>query len=448
MTATRAIPGPKGRLFTGSMREARQRPLELMLELTRDYGDVSQVRMGPMRLIVVNHPDYVKHVLQENHANYGRPAFVSMVRSLIGNGLLFSEGELWLRQRRTMQPMFHRERIAGFARTMAAAVAARVRDWRARSSNLPLDISREMARLTFEIVGRTLFSTDLSVEASALGAAIQFILKWLDQRVAQPLAAPLFIPTADNRRFRAAQRLLAETISRLIAERRATQVDLGDLLSMLLAAADPESAQNMGDKQIHDEVLTILSAGYETTSSALEWTLLLLAQHPKAAQRLRAEQRAVCGEQPPTPAQLPQMTYTRMVIDESLRLYPPAFGLQRRALADDVIGGYRIPKGARILVSPYALQRHPGFWPEPDAFDPERFSPEQTKTRPRFSYLPFGAGPRQCIGNAFALMELQLLLPTLVGAFHFELAENADFTPQPRMTLRPRGPLLMHVRPA
>ena len=204
----------------------------------------------------------------------------------------------------------------------------------------------------------------------------------------------------------------------------------------------------MSDEQLRAELLTFLIAGYETTSASLEWTLLLLLQHRDVAERVRAEQRAVAGERPPAPDQLPSMPYTKMVLDEALRLYPPVFGLSRRALAADEIGGYLVPEGMQVLVSPYALHRNPVFWPAPEAFDPQRFAPELVKTRPRFAHIPFGGGPRQCIGNAFAMMELQVLVPTLIGALNFELAAGADPTPNPRMTLRPRGPLLMHVRGA
>lgn len=446
--ATKTIPGPKGSFFTGSMKEARERPLELLLEVTRTYGDVSQIRMGPIRLVILNHPDHVKRVLQEKSSTYGRPPFVKLMRRVVGNGLLFSEGDFWRRQRRTMQPMFHRERVAGFARTMGQVVSARIQAWRARATEAPLDVSREMAHLTFAIVGRTLFSTDLSGEASELGAAIQFVLRWLDDRNSDPVAWPLFVPTAENRRFRAAQRLFADTTARMIAERRATRVDPGDLLSMLLAARDPETGEGMSDRQIHDEVFTFLVAGYETTSAALEWTLMLLAQHPDAQERVRAEQRAVCGARAPMPDDLPSMPFTRRVIDESLRLYPPVFGLSRRVVEDDEIAGYRIPEGAQVLVSPFAVHRHPELWERPDAFDPERFATERAKDRPRYAHFPFGGGPRQCIGNAFAIMELQVLLPAMLGAFRFALAEGADLTPQPRMTLRPRGPMRMHLAPA
>jgi cytochrome P450 len=445
------IPGPKARFFLSHLRKARAAPLDCVLELTRTYGDVSQVWLGPNRLIIINHPDAIKHVLLDHSANYGRPAFVALLRRVVGNGLLFSEGDFWLRQRRTMQPMFHRERIAGFAKIMGQFVAARVSAWRERDSaaQAPLDLSQEMARLTFEIVGRALFSTDLASESSALGAAIQLTLKWLDVRTASPLSAPLFIPTADNRRFRAAQRLFATTISRMATERRERDPNAeqpGDLLAMLLAARDPETGHGMSDKQLHDELLTFLIAGYETTSAALEWTLILLARHPDVAERVRREQHAICGARPPAVDDLPRMPYTRMVLDEALRLYPPVFGLSRRVLQPDVIAGYEIPKGAQLLVSPYAMHRHPKLWEHPDRFYPEHFEAERVKQRPRFAYFPFGGGPRQCIGNAFAMLELQVLVPTILGAFEIELAEGADAAPQARMTLRPRGPVLMRVR--
>jgi len=293
-----------------------------------------------------------------------------------------------------------------------------------------------------------LFSSELGRTADRLGPAIQHMLAWLNERTASPLAPPLFIPTAANRRFRAARALIAQTVSQLIAERRAATTEPGDLLSMLLLARDAETGEGMTDAQLHDEVLTFLIAGYETTSSALEWTLILLAQHPSAAQRVRAEQREVCGSRAPTPAELPRMPYTRMVIDEALRLYPPVFGLTRRVVHDAELGGYHVPKGAQVLVSPYALHRRPELWGDPDRFDPERFAPVRVAQRHRYAHVPFGAGPRQCIGNAFAMMELQVLIPSLIGALHFELADNTHVTPQTCMTLRPRGPVLMRVQDA
>lgn len=444
-TSRLSIPGPRGHFLTGSWKEAQSRPLEYVLEVTREYGDLSQVRLGPTRLIIVNAPDLVKQVLQEKHANYGRPAFVPLLRRVVGNGLLFSEGDYWLRQRRIMQPSFHRERIAGFARTMAAAVERRVEALCARPPGEPLDMSREMQRLSFEIVGRALFSAELRDDADALGAAIQCTLGWLNDRTVRPIAPPLFVPTASNRRFGAAQRLFASTITGMIDARRSGRQEPDDLLSMLLAARDPDTGAGMTDAQLHDEILTFLIAGYETTSAALEWTLILLARHPGAQERVRAEHLAVCGARAPAPDELSRMPYARMVIDETLRLYPPVFGLSRRVIADDELQGRRIPRGSQLLVSPYAMHRSPTLWEHPGEFDPDRFTPAIHKLRHRYAYIPFGAGPRLCIGNAFAMMELQVLIPTLIGALHLELDGRADVRPKTEMTLRPRGPVLMRV---
>jgi cytochrome P450 len=274
-------------------------------------------------------------------------------------------------------------------------------------------------------------------------------LRWLNRRTQNPFAAPLFIPTAENREFRAARQLFAHTVLQLIQERRQRPADGADLLSVLIAARDADSGECMSDQQLQDEVLTFLIAGLETTSVALTWTFALLAQHPEVLQRVRAEHRAVCGKnQPPRPDQLAQLPYARMVIDEVLRLYPPAFGLTRRVVQADEIDGYAIPKGAQLLVSSYALHRHPQLWAAPDSFAPElHFAPEQVEARSRFAYIPFGAGARQCIGQAFALMELQILVPTLASAFDFSLV-GAPPKPEPTMTLRPGGPVLMRVQPA
>jgi cytochrome P450 len=432
----------------GHLKPARERPLEYVLEVTRTYGDVVQLRLGPSRLIIVNHPDHVKRVLQEKHSHYGRPAFVALIRKVVGNGLLFAEGESWLRQRRLMQPSFHRDQITGYAKLMADAAESRIQSWRARPQpNQPIDLAREATELVYSIVGPTLFADSSTADANALGQAIAVTLRWLNRRTQNPLAPPLFIPTQENRTFRAALQLFSDTVQRLIGARRADPTSHRDLLSVLIAARDADSGEGMSDKQLQDEVLTFLIAGLETTSVALTWTITLLAQHPDALQRVRAEQQAVCGKRPPRPDQLGQMPYTRMVIDEALRLYPPAFGLTRRVVQEDTIAGYTVPKGAQLLVSSYALHRNPTLWSAPDQFAPElHFAPEQTQGRSRFAYIPFGAGARQCIGQAFALMELQILVPTLAAAFDFSLA-SAPPKPEASMTLRPAGPVMMNVRP-
>ena len=451
-TASRPIPSPQGRLITGHLREASRRPLEYSLEIARTYGDVVQLRLGPTRMIMVNHPDHVKRVLQEKHSHYGRPAFVALMRKVVGNGLLFSEGDSWLRQRRIMQPSFHRDRIAGFASIMGSAVTQTVQRWRTRDdASAPLDLTRESTELISAIIGPVLFANDLGQVAPELGPAIRVLLGWLNQRTLNPVAPPLFIPTASNRRFNAAKQLFTETIARLIAERRAAMAAAdsgGDLLSMLLAARDAETGEGMSDQQLQDEVFTFLVAGLETTTAALQWTLILLSQHRAALERVRSEQQRVCGTAPPRAEQLAQMPYTRMVIDESLRLYPPVFGLTRRVVEDDVIADYAIPKGCSLFVSPYALHRHPQLWSKPDDFAPElHFAQEVVQQRSRFAYIPFGAGPRQCIGNALALMELQVLVPTLVSAFDFSLVDAHGVKPETSMTLRPKGPVRVHARP-
>lgn len=441
----RAIPTPPGRFLTGHLRDASARPLEYVLEVTRGYGDVVQLRLGPSRMIVVNHPDHVKRVLQEKHACYGRPPFVALLRKLVGNGLLFSEGDFWLRQRRIIQPSFHRERIASFASIMGRAVTDRVQRWRKQAK--PIELIGETTELIAAINGPALFANDITQAAPELGPAIRELLGWLNQRTQHPVSAPLFIPTAENKRFIAARRLFTDTIQRLIAEQRASGQQGLDLLSMLLGARDADTGEGMSDQQLQDEIFTFLIAGLETTSAALQWILIELSRHPEALARVREEQRRVCGDEPPRPEQISQMPYTRMVIDETLRLHPPVFGLTRRVVRDDRIGDYDIPKGVQLLVSPYALHRHPGIWSQPDSFAPEQhFAPEQAEGRSRFAYIPFGAGPRQCIGNAFALMELQVIVPTLAAAFDMSLTQPSDVSSETSMTLRPKGPISMQMR--
>jgi cytochrome P450 len=446
MSARPSIPSPPATLFFGHLAAARERPLEYSLEITREFGDIVELRLGPSRMVLVNHPDYVQRVLQENHANYGRPAFVALMRRIVGNGLLFSEGESWLRQRRLMQPSFHREQLARYSEVMAQVADERVSSWRARASHGPLDMTREAADMAYRVVGPTLFGDEDLERAEELVPAITTTLRWLDSRTQNPVAMPLFVPTRENREFKRALATFSRIVDQLIQLRRTRPAS--DLLSTLIGVRDADSGEGMTDAQLRDEVLTFLIAGLETTSAALTWAFVLLAQHPNVLAQVRAEHRAVCGDNSPRPEDASQMPLARMVIQEALRLYPPAFGLTRQARGNDSIGGYPIERGTQILISTYALHRSPSLWEKPDEFAPElHFAPHAVSRRPRYAFIPFGAGPRLCIGQAFAMMELQTLVPRLASAFDFELVGEVPKA-ETSMTLRAAGPVFMRLRTA
>jgi enediyne biosynthesis protein E7 len=301
-----------------------------------------------------------------------------------------------------------------------------------------------MSSLTLSIVGKALFGTDLSAENEGVGRALTAVNHLLAKAFYLPWV--LSLPTRERRRLHAARSSLYTLVEQVIRERRRHRETHGDLLEMLLEARDEETGDGMTDQQVRDEVLTLLLAGHETTANAFSWTFFLLAQHPHIEARLQEEYQRVLNGRPAMIEDLPQLPSTRMVLEEAMRLYPPAWGLGRRALDNDEIGGYAIPKGAYVLVFPYVTHRHPAFWERPDAFDPERFSAQLAAGRHRFACFPFGGGPRLCLGNRFALYEAQLILATILSRYQLRLLPGAVVTPEPLVTLRPRGDLLMTVR--
>jgi cytochrome P450 len=452
MPARRASrpPGPRTLSPLSSATALQRDPVRFALEIWNRYGDVVNFRFLFWPAYVLYHPDYVKHVLQENHRNYNKN-FPNMkaARELFGNGLFTSDGESWLRQRRLMQPSFHHKRLTGFGWLMSEATATMLERWqRTAPGDTPLDISVEMARLSLRIAGLSLFSLDLSNEANMLGRTFTTLGPLISKYANLPFP-PLWVPTPSNRRLLTGLNTLNTVVYAIIEERRKQPVDTntGDLLGMLLSAQEEETGEGMSDQQLRDEVLTLLLAGHETTAAALSWTWYLLSQHPEVECRLHAELDTVLGGRLPTVEHLDTLPYTRMVIQEALRLYPPAFGFTRFAVAEDEIGGYPIPVNSVMFLSAYCTHRHPAFWEEPEVFDPERFTPERSADRPRFAYFPFGGGPRQCIGNAFAMMEAQLVLAMVGQRYALRLVPGHPVEPQVLLTMRPRYGLPMTLHP-
>lgn len=443
------IPGPKGLPIRGNLVDFRTDPLSLLERTARDFGDIAKVRMGPRAFYLVSHPDYIEAILLSEQRNFQKVQLGRTPKAL-GNGLLRSEGEFHLRQRRLVQPAFHRQRIASYAEVMTRYSEKMLADWQ----NKPIcDAHAEMNRLTLLIVAQTLFNSDLSDKTNDISQALTDALLWLNQRMSQPLAnlLPENWPTPANRRFQKATATLDQIIYTMIAERRQSGEDKGDLLSMLLLAQDEEGGTGaMDDKQLRDEVLTLLLAGHETTANALSWVWYLLATHPAVREKLEVELEEVLSGRTPTFNDLPRLQYTGMIIDEALRLYPPAWTQARQLVGDWSYGPYHIPAGSIILLSQYVMHRHPHYWEAPDQFQPERFDPILKSNRPRFAYFPFGAGMRQCVGQQFALMEAKLILATVAQNYHLDLLPNQTITAQPLITLRPKQGLMMQLsrRPA
>jgi cytochrome P450 len=407
------------------------------------YGNVVAVRFLIWPTYMIFHPHDVKHVLQENHRNYSKDTYlIRFLRPLLGQGLFTNDGQSWLHQRRLMQPTFHRKQLATFGALMTDATGAMLEHWQdAATRDQPLDVSTEMMRLTLRVVGQALFSIDLSNEADTVGQAFTALMTPFMDYIYNPVP-PLSFPTPRNRRIQQSIHTLDGVVQDIITERRQGE-HKGDLLSMLLLARDEETGEGMNDRQVRDEVMTLLLAGHETTSNALTWTWYLLSQHPDAESRLHAELELVLGGRIPAVEDLPRLPYTRMVLEEALRLYPPVVGFNRKALAEDEVGGYVVPANTLIWLSPYTMHRHPDFWENPEVFDPERFSPERSAGRPHFAYFPFGGGPRLCIGSNFAMLEAQLILATIAQRYQLRLLPGHQVEPQVLLTMRPRNGLLM-----
>jgi cytochrome P450 len=444
------IPGPRALSPLGSAPAIARDTEGFALKMWQRYGDIVRIRFLLWPAYLLYHPDYVKYVLHDHHRNYNKQSpLLDSVRPFFGNGLFTNNGESWLHQRRLMQPAFHHKRLEHFGTVMTDATLAMLERWQDAGSQ-PLDIPQEMTRLTLRIAGLTLFNLDLSNDVDLVGHTFTTILPQLTKYFFVPFP-PLWVPTPGNRRVQAGLETLNQVVYDIISQRQKHLTDpgmeTGDLLSMLLAARDEETGEGMNDQQVRDEVMTLLGAGHETTSATLTWIWYLLSQHPEVEQRLHAELDRVLGGQPPTVDRLDDLPYTRMVIQETMRLYPPAFFVIRHTIADDEIGGYPVPANSFIFLMSHAVHRHPAFWEEPERFDPERFTPERSAGRPRYAYFPFGGGPRICIGNSLAMMEAQLVLATVAQRYCLRLVPGHSVELQVSLTTRPRHGLPMTLHP-
>jgi len=412
-------------------------PIRLFEYLAATFGRVSCYRIGPSDVVVMNDPELIRDVLIVQPQNFIKERTQRRMKILLGEGLITSDGEIHKRQRRIAAPAFHRQRIQAYASTMVERSAAMRNAWQA---GVELDASAEMMQLTLQIVARTLFNSDVTRDVQRINDEVNAIMRLYNFLVALPRAEDLLhLPIPGLMRFKRARKRLDTVVYRMIEEHRATGIDSGDLLSMLLASRDEEEDHSgMTDEQLRDEVLTIFLAGYETVANALAWTWLLLAQNPDAEAKLHVEIDTVLGRRLPTLDDIPHLRYAEMVLAESMRLYPPAWAMGRQATCDVEIGPYKLPAGTYVFFSQYIIQRNADFFPEPLKFDPERFTTERKAGRPRFSYFPFGGGSRQCIGESFAWMEAILSLVTLAQRWRLKLIPDQKIDVQPKITLRPK----------
>jgi len=421
--------------------EIARNPLAMMLSMQHEHGDIAHWRIGPQNLYLFSHPDLIRDVLVTNQKNFHKSRGLERAKRLLGNGLLTSEGEFHLRQRRLAQPAFHRQRIAAYAVTMSDYAERASSRW---SDGQTVDMHTEMMRLTLGIVSRTLFDADVESEAAEIGSALTHAFESFNLAMLPFTELLEKFPLPAVRRFNAARDTLDRIIYRMIEERRRSGEDHGDLLSMLLLATDTEGdGSGMNDSQLRDEALTLFLAGHETTANALTWTWYLLSQYPEVERRLHEEVDRVLANRAPTFEDMAALPYTRMVFAESMRLYPPAWAIGRRALESFEANGFLIPRRSVVIMSQYIVHRDRRFFPEPERFEPERWTPEAQASRPRFSYFPFGGGSRICIGEQFAWMEGVLLVAALSRKWRMRLVTGHPVEVQPLITLRPKHGMRM-----
>ena len=430
-------PRPPGSSILGHIPQWRRDPLKLVTEAAR-YGDVVRLQL-PGETYLLNHPRHVKHVLQDNHQNYVKGWVFDRIKPYWGESLLTAEGEVWRTQRRRVQPSFKREHTVGFAPAITRRTAEMLDRWEpSAGSDRELVLYNEMTQLALVIIGDVLFGVELWGDVSKMAGAVQTALRVLKTRVAALAPLPLWIPTPDNMRFNGAMRTLRGGVTDIIERTRSAGGEARSFVAMLMDARDSESGERMSDEQLHYEVIGMLQQGHDTIGETLAWTWYLLSLHPEIERKLHDEVSRVLGGRVPVVADLEHLKYANMIVQESLRLIPPVWIIPRDAIKDDEIGGFKIPGGATVLVSPYLTHRHPEFWTNPEAFDPDRFLPDAAKGRPRHAYFPFGGGPRLCMGADMAIMETLLILAMVVQRYQLHLVPGHREEPECILDMIPR----------
>ena len=434
-------PGPEPHFLIGNFPLGRPDPLAVFTGWAREFGDIFYYRAGWIHVYFLNSPELIESVLVTNQQNFRKDRVIQNSRWFLGQGLLTSEGGEWLRQRRLSQPAFHRERLALYARIINGCAEEMLDSWKDGENR---DVHQEMMQLTLRVVAKVLFSVDVKNESKEVAAALNLLMK--HSSGARMLLPPWvrYLPLPFLIRVRRAVRQLDEVVYRIIRERRRSENDNGDLLSMLMSARD-EDGSRMTDRQLRDEVMTFLLAGHETTALSLSWAWFLLSENPEAENKLHHELARVLDGKNPSFEDLPRLCYTEAVVKESVRLYPPAWSLARTAAEDFEIGGYLVPAGSNVVMSQWIMHRDPRFFPSPEQFDPGRWFEEHTQRLPRFAYFPFGGGPRYCVGASFAMMEATLLLAAIAQRFRLRMVPGHNVVPVPSITLRPKYGIKMSL---
>ena len=442
MTKPSFPPGPKTNLLWDKEANIRKDLLAHFHRTVRRFPGISRAMVGPYHYVNISEPAFIEHVFTHPDI-YEKGRDNKTLRFLLGNGLVTSEGEFWLKQRRLIQPLFHKQRLQSFVQKISESTAGMLKNWEAKTGS-EIDVHAEMTNVTLQIVSQTLMSTEVKGDFKKLNDALLVVMEGMMNF----FRLPAWIPTPRNLNMKKNRAVLYDTIAKIIDERRKTTTVHNDLLTMLMEVEDADTRERMTDEQLRDEVITIFLAGHETTANALSYVFYLLAQHPDMKQRVVDEFERVIGNNEMSFENLNKLEFTTMVIKESMRLYPPVWGITRDAAKEDVIGGYRIKKGDSIAMSPYAVHRLERIWENPLQFDPERFSPERMKNIHRYAWFPFGGGQRFCIGNNFAMMEMQIIVALACKQFNFAIAENFQLELEPLVTLRPKHGVMLKLTAA
>ena len=431
----------------GGASDLRKNPLKYIIELDKTYQGIVHLKFLRRDIVLLNDPVLVRDVLQTNQKHYVKNLMYDKLKLLLGEGLLTSEGQLWKRQRKMIQPSFHKQHINNLFDEMLSCTNEMINEWKVEiEDGGKIDFALEMMKITLQIIAKTMLSADFKTEAQSVGVSLTYILKALEKRVLRGVNSPMWLPTADNTEFKNKLKVLDALIYKLISDRRQTGHQKGDLLDMLMESRYEDNGEAMPDNLLRDELMTIFLAGHETTATGLTWTFYLLDKHPEVYQKLKNEIKEVVGDGELTFQHLHQLKYTKACINESMRLYPPVWVIGRKATADNMVGGYLIKKDTTILMSPYIVHRHPDYWKNPEVFDPERWETEEVKQMDKFAYFPFAAGPRMCIGNSFALLEAEIILTRVIQQFDFSYIGKSAPEMEPTVTLRVKDGMPMQVR--
>jgi cytochrome P450 len=441
-------PGPSALEMPSWFMRAQKNVFRTFVELLHDYGEMVRIPLSPKRAFYLcSSPDAIKHVLQDNHRNYKKAITYDFLKPVVGHGLLTAEGDFWLRQRRLVAPMFHRQRVQSFADTMIETTGEMLADWEQLDRGEPFDAAKAMSQVTLSIAGKLLFNRDIGRESAWIGEAMLLLFRDVNQRIMSPIKIPRSIPTPHNRQVQEAIDNLEDLVYGLIEQRRGREADYDDLLSMFMLAEDEETGERMDDVQIRDELMTFMIAGHDTTSNLLAWALYLLSKHPDVRRQLEAEVDEVVSGDVPTFEEVRELDFLEQVIDETLRLYPPAWTVEREPIEDDVIDGYHVPAGSVVAVGPYFAHHNANVWDNPEGFDPARFGPDRDQPKHRYAHFPFGGGPRMCVGSDFAILEAKLILAAITRRFRLDAVPGHWVEAEGTVTLYPANGIEMVAKP-